>query len=72
MVQAVQAVDLSLSQIIPHGLDLGYTWIIIADHGNAEVMKNPDNSPHTNHTTNLVPCVLVTQDDQLLRSQLQS
>ena len=37
----------------------GYTTIIIADHGNAEMMINPDGSPNTAHTTNLVPCILV-------------
>jgi 2,3-bisphosphoglycerate-independent phosphoglycerate mutase len=40
----------------------GYTIIIIADHGNAELMVNSDGSPNTAHTTNLVPCILV--DDQ--------
>jgi 2,3-bisphosphoglycerate-independent phosphoglycerate mutase len=40
----------------------GYSTIIIADHGNAEMMINPDGSPNTAHTTNLVPCVLV--DDE--------
>jgi 2,3-bisphosphoglycerate-independent phosphoglycerate mutase len=39
-----------------------YTVIIIADHGNAEVMINSDGTPNTAHTTNLVPCILV--DDQ--------
>jgi 2,3-bisphosphoglycerate-independent phosphoglycerate mutase len=37
----------------------GYTTIIIADHGNAEMMINPDGTPNTAHTTNLVPCILV-------------
>jgi 2,3-bisphosphoglycerate-independent phosphoglycerate mutase len=40
----------------------GYATIIIADHGNAELMVNPDGTPNTAHTTNLVPCILV--DDQ--------
>jgi 2,3-bisphosphoglycerate-independent phosphoglycerate mutase len=40
----------------------GYSVIIIADHGNAEVMINPDGTPNTAHTTNLVPCIFV--DDQ--------
>jgi 2,3-bisphosphoglycerate-independent phosphoglycerate mutase len=40
----------------------GYSVIIIADHGNAEVMINPDGTPNTAHTTNLVPCNFV--DDQ--------
>jgi 2,3-bisphosphoglycerate-independent phosphoglycerate mutase len=37
----------------------GYSVIVIADHGNAEVMKNEDGTPNTAHTTNLVPCILV-------------
>lgn len=42
----------------------GYSTIIIADHGNAEVMINPDGTPNTAHTTNLVPCILVDDDFQ--------
>ena len=37
----------------------GYSTIIIADHGNAEMMINEDGTPNTAHTTNLVPCILV-------------
>ena len=40
----------------------GYSTIIIADHGNAELMINPDGTPNTAHTTNLVPCILVDDD----------
>jgi 2,3-bisphosphoglycerate-independent phosphoglycerate mutase len=40
----------------------GYSTIIIADHGNAELMINEDGTPNTAHTTALVPCILV--DDQ--------
>lgn len=35
---------------------------MIADHGNCETMRNPDGSPHTSHTTNPVPFILVDQD----------
>ena len=37
----------------------GYSTIIIADHGNADMMINDDGTPNTAHTTNLVPCILV-------------
>ena len=37
----------------------GYATIIIADHGNADMMINQDGTPNTAHTTNLVPCILV-------------
>ncbi|MEL6534710.1 MAG: 2,3-bisphosphoglycerate-independent phosphoglycerate mutase [Bacteroidota bacterium] len=37
----------------------GYDVIIIADHGNSDIMINQDGTPNTAHTTNLVPCFLV-------------
>jgi 2,3-bisphosphoglycerate-independent phosphoglycerate mutase len=40
----------------------GYATIIIADHGNADMMINEDGTPNTAHTTNLVPCILVDDD----------
>ena len=40
----------------------GYATIIIADHGNADMMINEDGTPNTAHTTNLVPCILVDRD----------
>jgi 2,3-bisphosphoglycerate-independent phosphoglycerate mutase len=46
----------------------GYAVIIIADHGNADIMINEDGSPNTAHTTNLVPCILV--DDSKTYSKI--
>ena len=40
----------------------GYSVIIIADHGNCDTMINPDGSPNTAHTTNLVPVYLIDED----------
>jgi 2,3-bisphosphoglycerate-independent phosphoglycerate mutase len=37
----------------------GYSVSIIADHGNADKLKNPDGSPHTAHTTALVPHIIL-------------
>ncbi|MEM6633993.1 MAG: 2,3-bisphosphoglycerate-independent phosphoglycerate mutase, partial [Bacteroidota bacterium] len=36
-----------------------YKVLITADHGNADKMKNPDGTPHTAHTTALVPLILM-------------
>jgi len=36
-----------------------YTVLVIADHGNSDVMINEDGSPNTAHTTNLVPFIVV-------------
>ena len=35
--------------------------MIVADHGNADCMTNPDGSPNTAHTTQPVPCVLINR-----------
>ena len=39
--------------------DNNYSIIIIADHGNSDVMKNNDGSPNTAHTTNPVPIIVI-------------
>jgi 2,3-bisphosphoglycerate-independent phosphoglycerate mutase len=55
-IRAVEAVDTELGRLLE---DLSGTALVIADHGNAETMREPDGSPHTAHTTNPVPCILV-------------
>ena len=44
------------------GLKTGYSFIIIADQGNANYVINPDGSPNTAHTTNPVPCIVIDKD----------
>ncbi|MFM1912720.1 MAG: hypothetical protein RIR51_558, partial [Bacteroidota bacterium] len=62
VVKAVETVDQCAKEVVEAGLSKGYTFIIIADHGNADVMVNEDGSPNTAHSTNLVPCILVDKD----------
>lgn len=62
VVKAVETVDQCLQKVIESGLKNGYSFIIIADHGNADFMINADGSPNTAHTTNLVPCILIDKD----------
>jgi 2,3-bisphosphoglycerate-independent phosphoglycerate mutase len=64
VVKAVETVDACAEAVVKTGLANGYTFIIIADHGNAEFMINEDGTPNTAHTTNLVPCILVDNDYQ--------
>lgn len=59
---AAQTVDLCLQKLVPVLQDHGYTCLIIADHGNADIMINPDGSPHTAHTTNMVPVIVVSEE----------
>lgn len=58
-VRACETVDRCNEAVTEAARRNGYSVIIIADHGNADVMINPDGSPNTAHTTNLVPCILV-------------
>jgi 2,3-bisphosphoglycerate-independent phosphoglycerate mutase len=62
VVKAVETVDACAESVVNVGLKHGYSFIIIADHGNADVMINEDGSPNTAHSTNLVPCILVDND----------
>ncbi len=58
-VKAVETVDACAQKVTEAALKNGYSTIIIADHGNADMMINEDGTPNTAHTTNLVPCILV-------------
>lgn len=62
VVKAVETVDSCAEKVVTAGLKHGYSFIIIADHGNADVMINEDGSPNTAHSTNLVPCIFVDND----------
>lgn len=57
---ACEAVDSGLGEIVEAIREMGGTLLVTADHGNAEMMKDPaTGGPHTAHTLNLVPVVLV-------------
>ena len=62
VVKAVETVDACTKRIVEAGIENGYSFIIIADHGNSDYMINPDGSPNTAHTTNPVPCILIDSD----------
>lgn len=62
--RACETVDACAEAVVLAALENNYTSIIIADHGNSDIMVNPDGSAHTAHTTNLVPCILIDKDFQ--------
>ena len=69
-VKAVETIDNCLGKIIDNiNLD-EYTVIITADHGNCEVMINDDGSVNTQHTTNLVPCIITDNNYKLKDGKL--
>lgn len=59
-VEAVETVDSCLQRLVAEMLEKNYHIIIIADHGNADTMKNADGSPHTSHTKNPVPVIYLS------------
>src|SRR6202045_1643115 len=64
-IKAVEAVDAGLARIYQALKPRDGVWIITADHGNAETMIDPvTGGPHTYHTTNPVPLILVSDNDQ--------
>ncbi|UCH27111.1 MAG: 2,3-bisphosphoglycerate-independent phosphoglycerate mutase [Trueperaceae bacterium] len=58
-IEACEATDRGMGLITEAILKKGGAVLVIADHGNAEVMIAPDGGPHTAHTTNPVPCIVV-------------
>jgi 2,3-bisphosphoglycerate-independent phosphoglycerate mutase len=66
-VKAVETIDACLARLVPAVLSLGGKLLLTADHGNCELMRNPDGSPNTAHTTNLVHLVYVAADAQNFR-----
>ncbi len=67
IIKAVEKVDECTGEIIEKGIENGYSFIVIADHGNAEFVMNEDGSPNTAHTTNLVPIVLIDKDYKAIK-----
>lgn len=66
IVKAVEATDRCLQQVVTVGLAHGYSFVIIADHGNADYATNEDGSPNTAHTTNPVPVWIIDTDVKAL------
>jgi len=64
-IQAVETVDACLGGIYTAVRQKGAAMIVTADHGNAEMMIDPaTGGPHTAHTTNPVPLIIVSDQDK--------
>ncbi len=61
-IKSVETIDHCVGQIVEKTLALGGKLLITADHGNCELMRNPDGSPNTAHTTFLVHAFYVADD----------
>ena len=67
-VKACETVDAGLGEIHNALKHCGGSWLVTADHGNAETMIDPvTKGPHTYHTTNPVPLIYMTNEEVNLR-----
>ncbi|WP_417428946.1 2,3-bisphosphoglycerate-independent phosphoglycerate mutase [Halpernia sp.] len=61
-VKAAEVVDSCIQKVATAAYEHGYAVFILADHGNSDFMINPDGSPNTQHSTNLVPLIVMDKD----------
>jgi 2,3-bisphosphoglycerate-independent phosphoglycerate mutase len=67
VVKAVETTDACLKEVVEAGREQGYAFVVIADHGNADLARNADGSPHTAHTTNPVPVFVLADGVKAVR-----
>ena len=68
IIKACETVDDCLKKVVNCLIELDYSVIIIADHGNADKLKNKDGSPHTAHTVNMVPVIVLDQNVKVVQN----
>ena len=68
IIKAAEKVDNCVERIVTQGIRKGYSFVIIADHGNADYAINTDGTPNTAHSTNPVPCILIDKDNQQIKN----
>lgn len=65
-VKSIETIDSCMETVVTRAQKNGYDVAIIADHGNADIMIQPDGSPHTAHTLAAVPFLLVSDNPQFI------
>jgi 2,3-bisphosphoglycerate-independent phosphoglycerate mutase len=62
VIRAVESLDREVGRVLDAALEEDYSVILTADHGNCEQLVDPDTGkPHTQHTVNPVPCMIIDQ-----------
>ncbi|MFP4601841.1 MAG: 2,3-bisphosphoglycerate-independent phosphoglycerate mutase [Halochromatium sp.] len=68
VVRAVEVVDEQAGRVLDAATANGYSALLTADHGNCDMMRDPEtDAPHTQHTTNPVPLLVVDKERWVLR-----
>ena len=68
--KAVEDMDVCITKMYNKVMELGGILIIIADHGNCDVMWDENHNPVTSHTTNPVPCIITKEGIELNNGKL--
>ena len=68
--KAVEHMDICIGKIYNKVMELGGVLMIIADHGNCDVMWDEDHKPVTSHTTNPVYCIVTLDGIELKDGKL--
>lgn len=67
-IKACEVVDECAQKVVETAIANEYSLLLIADHGNCEVMINADGSPNTSHTTSPVPVILIDNDIKSIKN----
>ncbi|NEX17661.1 MAG: 2,3-bisphosphoglycerate-independent phosphoglycerate mutase [Halochromatium sp.] len=68
VVHAVEVLDKQAGRVLDAALAHGYSALLTADHGNCDMMADPEtDEPHTQHTTNPVPFLVMDKERWVLR-----
>jgi 2,3-bisphosphoglycerate-independent phosphoglycerate mutase len=59
-IKAIETIDICMQRVVTTAQKNHYDIVVIADHGNADIMVQEDGSPHTAHTLAMVPCVIIS------------
>lgn len=68
ILKAAETVDQCVKEVVETGKALGYSFVIIADHGNSDYAINPDGSPNTAHSMNPVPVIVLDDEVKSIKS----
>jgi len=67
-IKACEVVDECAQKVVESAIENEYSILLLADHGNCEVMMNEDGSPNTSHSINPVPVILIDNDIKSIKN----
>jgi 2,3-bisphosphoglycerate-independent phosphoglycerate mutase len=69
VIKAVEVLDAEVGRVLDCAVENGFSVLLTADHGNCdEMVDKKTGEPHTQHTTNPVPCIVIDKENWHLKS----